>query len=194
MFEYIEGRIVSKNPAFVVMDVNGIGYKIEIPLSTYENLPSSGKARLYTSLKISEEEMHIYGFSTPQERQIFEILTRAVHRIGPAKALTILSNTNIDKLLSAIAHEDTKYLRSIKGIGDKLANRLVVELKGAIPSEALPEELKKYSLITRDAIQALITLGYNKQEAEEAVISAQRTLRKDVKVEDLIRFCLDRLK
>lgn len=186
MYDYLSGRLAVRKPSHAVIDVGGVGYRVEIPLSTYEKLPRDGEVQLFTWLRVAEDDLRIFGFATERERQIFLQLVEGVQHLGPAKAVAILSAVDPEALARAIEEGDVAFLRNIRGVGAKIANRLVVELKGKLPSGA-GEEGPDASL-TRDAVGALVSLGYDRRKAEEAVQRARKDLGKDgVAVEDLIK-------
>lgn len=195
MIEYLAGQMVVKKPTHVVVDVGGVAFHVGIPLSTYERLPASGRVKIFTYLKVSDDGMRLYGFATEQERDVFLHLTDSVARLGPAKALSILSNVSISRLVRCIEDEDVETLKRIRGIGEKLAQRLVVELKGKLPLEAMGGTSGRGDLGTdaREILQALQSLGYQRQECEEAMKKISKTVGQDAKVEDVIRACLEAL-
>jgi len=185
VYEYLSGTLAVRKPSYAVVDVGGVGYRLEIPLSTYEKLPREGSVRIFTYLRVSEDAHRLYGFATEREREIFLRLVDGVQQLGPAKALTILSSAGPEELVRAIEEGDVAFLRGIKGIGEKIANRLVVELRGKLP-EAAGKGGGDTSL-TRDAAGALVSLGYDRRQAEEAVRRAQKELGSDVPVEEIIK-------
>ena len=185
MYDYLNGRIAARKPGYAVVDVGGVGYRVEIPLSTYEKLPREGNVRLYTYLKVSDDDLRLYGFATEGEREIFLRLVDGVQQLGPAKAIAILSSVSPQELMRAIEEEDVAFLRNIKGIGEKIANRLIVELKGKLPTAAGNEPAD--SSKSKDSVGALVRLGYDRREAEEAVRKALKDLKGDVSVEDVIK-------
>ncbi len=186
MIEHLCGAVVTKKPGFVVVECNGIGYRVEIPLSTYERLPRTGPTKLFTWLKVSEDALRLYGFATECERELFLRLLEGVRQLGPAKALSLLSNAGVDELTRAIEEGDTAFLKRIKGIGEKLANRLIVELKGKLPAEVAGKGAAGSS-ISKDAVTALMSLGYDRSEAEEAVRRTARELSPDAGLEEVIK-------
>jgi len=193
MFDYLEGKIAEKKPIYVVIDVNGVGYKIRIPISTYDKIKNSERTKLLTYLKVSEDEIKIYGFATEQERQVFMQLINSINRLGPSKAIAILSNVvGIDELITAIENEDVDFLRKIKGVGNKIANRLIVELKGKLPYSAGTKESDKDNSLSiiRDAVQALVSLGYQGDKVEEVIRKVKSQMSSNIKLEDLIKKCL----
>ncbi|MBI2899413.1 MAG: Holliday junction branch migration protein RuvA [Planctomycetes bacterium] len=186
MYEYLSGTLAARTPSHVCIDVNGVGYRVEIPLSTYEKLPRSGAVKLHTWLKVSDDALRLYGFATERERDFFVRLVESVGQLGPAKALALLSSTGIDDLTRAIEEGDVATLRRVKGIGEKLASRLVVDLKGKLPADLAGKAAAGTSL-SKDAVTALQGLGYDRSEAEEAVRKALRDLPAEPPLEDVIK-------
>jgi Holliday junction DNA helicase RuvA len=185
VFDFVSGRLAARKPSYAVVEAGGVGYRIEIPLSTYEKLPREGAVKLFTYLKVSEDSHKLYGFASEREREIFLKLVDGVQQLGPAKAVAILSSTSPDELVRAIEEGDVAYLRNIKGIGEKIANRLVVELRGKLPEGAGKGSAD--SSLTRDGVGALVALGYDRRQAEEAVRRAQKDLGPDAPVEEVIK-------
>jgi len=185
VYDFLSGRVAVRKPGHAVLDVGGVGYRVEIPLSTYEKLPREGVAKLFTFLKVSDDDLRLYGFISEQEREIFLKLVDGVQQLGPAKALVILSSVTPEALSRAIDEEDVAFLRNIKGIGEKIAHRLIVELKGKLPSAAGKEGPD--SSTSKDAVGALLSLGYDRRQAEEAVRRALKDLKADASVEDVIK-------
>ena len=185
MYDFLSGRLAARKPGYAVLDVGGVGYRVEIPLSTYEKMPREGTVRLFTYLKVSDDDLRLYGFYTEREREIFLRLVDGVQQLGPSKALAILSSVSPDQLARAIDEEDVAFLKNIKGIGEKIAHRLIVELKGKLPSAAGKEGGD--SSTSKDAVGALVTLGYDRRQAEEAVRRALKDLKGEASVEDVIK-------
>lgn len=181
MFDYLSGRLTVRRPTYCVVDSSGVGYRLEIPLSTYEHLPAEGAVKLLTYVKFSDDGIRIFGFATERERVIFTQLVENVQQLGPSKALTILSSVNIEDLARAIEEGDVAFLRRVKGIGEKIAGRLIVELKGKLPEATEGGKGGNGSSLSRDAVSALVTLGYPRSEAEEAV----RTVLRRTRIEDV---------
>ena len=189
MYAYFHGRLVSKKPAEVVIDVGGVAYRLFISLSTFEALPSEGaEATVHTHLKVSENAMTLYGFATVEERRIFLDLIEGVSQLGPRRALAILSSAPVHSLREIVDAGDTKRLRRIKGIGPKMADKIVFELKGKLPKDAgmTPEVASQKD----DAIHALVSLGYLLREAETAVdraLDANANSDGELSAEDLVK-------
>jgi len=192
MFDFIYGNIACKNPTTVTIETNGIGYKLHIPLSTFEKISDKEKAKLYTKLSIRDDEIKIYGFYSLEEREMFNLLL-SVNGVGSNVALTILSSSSISQFESYVVSNDPKSLQCIKGIGKKTAERIILELKESIksilPFSTSPAETKNMAIIS-DAIMAMISLGYAKPEAEKAVSKATDNIDVTEGVEVLIKEAL----
>lgn len=185
MFDFLSGRIAARKPAYAVVDVNGVGYRVEITLSTFERLPREGGVKLFTYLKVSDDDLRLYGFLTEREREVFLKLVEGVQQLGPAKAVAILSSVSPEELMRAIDEGDVNFLKRIKGVGEKIANRLVVELKGKLPPEAgIGSEAASKN---DEAVRAMMSLGYDRKPAEDAVRRALKELGEKSSVEDVIR-------
>lgn len=192
MFDYICGNIVHKTPTAIVIEANGIGYKLLVPLSTYEKVQDKKSAKILTRLLIRKEvELVIYGFSSFEERGLFNLLL-SINGVGPSMALTILSSTSVMQFKEYVVTGDAKALVRIKGVGKKTAERIILELKESIaiiiPEEVSSDVAKKTAIIS-DAILALISLGYTRPAAENAVNVAMKNLD-GPKVETLIKEAL----
>lgn len=170
MITHIQGRLVEKNPTDVVIDCNGVGYFINISLHTFSELPTSGNVKLFTHLLIREDAHTLYGFSSIAEREIFKLLI-SVSGVGASTARTMLSSLAPDQVLDAIATNDIVTIQSVKGIGAKTAQRVVLDLKDKI--------LKVYGLSSisagssntnkNEALSALETLGFVRKQSEKVV-------------------------
>ncbi len=192
MFDFIQGNIAFKTPTTATVEKNGIGYKINIPLSTYERILNKEKAKLYTKLTIRDDEIKIYGFFSIEERRLFNLLV-SVNGVGPSMALTILSSSSIKQFEKYIIDNDPKSLQRIKGIGKKTAERIILELKETITSLLADSELSTEThnmSIVSDAIMAMISLGYTKTEAEKTVNLATKKIDASEGVEVLIKEAL----
>jgi len=195
MFDYIHGKIVHKTPTTATIETNGIGYRIHIPLSTFEKISNKESSKLYTKLSIRDDELKIYGFSSLEERNLFNLLL-SVNGVGPNMALTILSSSSVSQFEKYVVANDPKSLQHIKGIGKKTAGRIILELKETIKS-ILPDavsstETAKMAMVS-DAIMAMVSLGYTKTEAEKAVNSASENVGVSDGVEVLIKEALSRV-
>jgi len=173
MFEYIKGTLIEKEPAKAVVEAGGIGYRLVIPLSTFHNLAAiKGSVELYLAHIVREDSETLYGFSTKEERNLFESVL-AVSGIGPKTAVAIVGHMDSVTFQKAIAGSDINLLSKIPGIGKKTAERLVVEMKdkfkgkGKTPFATHPQILE--SSLLSDAFSALLNLGYPPKEAQKAV-------------------------
>ncbi|MCB0282097.1 MAG: Holliday junction branch migration protein RuvA [Calditrichae bacterium] len=192
MFDYISGIIDSKKPTEIVIDANGIGYLLKISLSTYQKIPASGeKVKLKSYLHVREDIMQLYGFSDEKERDTFLSLLN-VSGIGPKLAQTILSGLTPDEFISAIQTGDESRLNSISGVGKKTAQRLVVELQdkygkieGVTPVSGIVPVMSMNG-VEREALMALMSLGYKRASAEKAIEKAQSS-EKIKEVEQLVK-------
>ena len=170
MFEFIEGRIVEKTPAHIVLQDGGIGYFIQISLFTYSGLPESGNSRIYIHQVIREDAHILFGFFTREEREIFRQLI-SVSGIGSNTARVILSSMTPDDVIQSIMAGNVAALQSIKGIGGKTAQRIIVDLKDKVAKGAHIDELflTERNTIRDEALSALVALGFVKKQAEKVV-------------------------
>ncbi len=194
MINYVSGTINSLNPAFAVIDCNGIGYGLYISLSTYTSIQTSTSTKLFTeSVYIRDDNPKHYGFATEDERELFRKLI-SVSGVGGASALLMLSSLSPAEIAGAINTANVVMLKSIKGIGDKTAQRIVVDLKGKLGKHegGISQILTtSYNKNKEEALLALTTLGFPKQSAEKAIEKAikQQGLSTD-NVENLIKQAL----
>ncbi len=192
MYDYIRGRMISKSPTHIIIESAGIGYFINIPLSTYDKIPDQGDAKIFTQMFIREELMTMFGFATIDERSIFRLLI-SISGIGPKIALAILSGSPLNDFKEAIIKEDVNTIKKIKGIGKKTAERIVLELKGAmkdVSQQQGSKEEKTENNQIEDAVMALVSLGYVRATAEKAVDNALKTFNTEDGIEALVRLAL----
>lgn len=174
MIAHLEGRVIHKSPEFAIIDVNGVGYQVFIPLSTFYELPDQPKSvRLHTYTHVREDALQLYGFNTIAEKTMFTFLL-GISGIGPKLALNILSGIGIPDLEQAIMLEDVIRIKRVPGVGKKTAERIIIELRDKIGKktcEAALSAAKKDNLaeIYEDAISALVNLGYKRPSAESAL-------------------------
>ncbi len=193
MYDYFSGKAVELSPTHVVVDVNGIGFFIRIPLTTFEYLQGKNPIKIYTEFIVREDGHFLYGFHTRDQREIFRMLI-SVSGIGSSSALLILSSLTVDQIKDAIASEDIATLKSIKGIGPKTAKRLVVELKDKILKSHTPAP-QNAGLSTQkfdEAASALEVLGYPRRTTEKLLLSLLRE-QPEMNVEEIIKTALKRL-
>lgn len=195
MFDYIKGRLISKQPTAVVVDVNGIGYSIKISLSTFETLPDErNEVILKTYLHVREDLLQLYGFSNENEREIFMGLL-SISGVGPKLAQTILSGLSPERFIKAIQEDDEKTLNSIAGVGKKTAQRLIVELKDKLKQfyvSIIDEGTKPVALLGasgEEVLMALMSLGYGRHQCEKAIRKVLDS-GNSLTVEDMIKKAL----
>ena len=190
MIGRLQGKLVEKAPPQILIDVNGVGYEVDVPMSTFCNLPVEGQpVTLLTHMVVREDAQLLYGFATASERQAFRALIR-ISGIGPRIALAVLSGMSPNDLADAVEQGNTGLLTRVPGIGKKTAERLVLELKGKLHGSAFASTTgPTTSAIQNDIVSALIALGYSEREAQSAV----RQLPPDVTVNDGIRLTLKAL-
>ncbi len=193
MISQIYGEIAHKGVGFVVIDVGGVGYQVNVPQSTLKELADSkGKVKLYTHLHVREDALLLYGFTNASELEMFKLLI-SVTRIGPQTALNILSQIRIEELAAAIIHEDEKVLTSISGVGAKNAKRLILELKDKMKKKMEGFTLTSANNVNYDAVSALVSLGFAQREAKETVETVAPGLEQPT-VQALIKAALLKLK
>lgn len=196
MISFLKGKLAEALPTQVVIDVNGVGYEVLIPLSSFDKLPMpGGEVKLLTHLAIRDDAHVLYGFSTETERDLFRLLIRHVSGIGPKLALNVLSGTTPASFRAAVTRGDVKALSCISGVGKKTAERIVVELKDKLGDEAA---LTSGAAATADdqkmadAISALIALGSKPKDAQDAIRAAITMLGPDQPVNALVRAALQK--
>ena len=169
MIGRITGTLIEKHPPQVVVDAHGVGYEIDVPMSTFYNLPAIGeRVALHTHLVVREDAQLLYGFGSEAERVSFRQLIK-ITGVGAKMALAVLSGLNANELAQAVAMQDTGRLTKIPGVGKKTAERLLLELKGKL-ADALPgAALGSVTEASSDVLNALLALGYNEREANHAV-------------------------
>ncbi len=187
MIARLTGRIAEKHPPTVVIDVHGVGYELDVPMSTFYHLPATGaEVTLLTHLIVREDAHLLFGFGTDGERQVFRLLLK-ISGIGARTALALLSGMSVDELHVAVAAQDTARLTRIPGIGKKTAERLLLELKDKLAGGvSLPAGTAPGVVAGNDALNALVALGYNDKEARAALAK----LAPDLSVQDAIRQAL----
>lgn len=197
MITFLNGILVESLPTQVVIDVQGIGYEVLIPLSSYDKLPAPGQnVRLLTHLSVREDAHVLFGFVSEQERDLFRMLINTVSGIGPKMALNVLSGMSVAAFRGAVANGDVKALSQISGIGRKTAERMVVELKdkigavGAWEASSAQRALSPEDQRINDAVLALIALGSKPVEAHEAVRAVLSQVQPEEGADALVRAAL----
>jgi Holliday junction DNA helicase RuvA len=194
---FLHGKLVEALPTQATIDVNGVGYDVLIPISSFDKLPQPGQlVKILTHLAIREDAHVLYGFMTAAERDMFRLLINTVSGIGPKIALNILSGTSVNTLRAAVANGDVKMLSQISGVGKKTAERIVVELKDKMGKTAAWEGSNAERTISpddqkiNDAVMALVALGFKQPDAHESIRAAQAVLGGQASVEELVRASL----
>ena len=196
MIAYLEGKLIEKSPTHLILEVNGVGYSINIPVSTYGNLGETGNiVKVLTYQHVREDELKLFGFATKPERELFEMLI-SVNGVGPKVALSILSFLSVEEFQRSVLKEDLDVLTSIAGIGKKTAQRLIVELKEKLSKVDLGVEkgveAKKVASIPafEEAVLALVSLGYTKYDAKNALERVAQEVKDVLPLEELIKRAL----
>ena len=194
MITFLRGSIIEKQPTRAVLDVAGVGYEVLIPLSSFDRLPMIGETCLiHTVDHVREDNHQLFGFMTPEERDMFTMLC-GVNGIGPKLALSALSGLAVRDIKAAVVEGDVKRLSSISGVGKKMAERMVVELKHKISAgeafEAVAGERDDEHTGLRDAVLALVALGYKQEQARTMVGKVTKSHPNVTGVEDIIKLAL----
>ena len=188
MLNHLNGKLVEKHPTHLIVECGGLGYFVNISLNTFENIPDKESIRIYTHLSIREDAHTLYGFAEESEREMFRQLI-SVSGIGPATAMLILSSLGPGRLKEALLSEDVALLKTLKGIGAKTAQRMVVELKDKMEKDTVIQmkisgvqsELKK------ETLAALQVLGFERKRIEKTIDRVLKTLPENAKVETVIK-------
>jgi Holliday junction DNA helicase RuvA len=195
MIAHLKGELIEKSPISLVVDVQGVGYEVFIPLTVYYELPECGvTVSLYIHTRMREESLKLFGFIKEADKQMFELLTR-ISKVGPKIALAIQSGMTSQELTQAVFNHDISTLSTIPGVGRKTAERLALELKDKLSELNLqPETATANSIpgngLKDDAVSALVNLGYKKAQAEQALRKVWRDEAKP-SLEELIRDSLN---
>jgi len=194
MIALLTGNIAFKSIDHVIVEVGGVGYRVMIPLSSFYSLPESGNVRLNIHTHVKEDAIHLYGFLTLEEKEMFQLLLN-VSGVGPRLALNILSNITADALKGALVEGNTKRLSGIPGIGKKTAERLVLELKDKVaklypqrqmPASRLPDIPP--TTVLEDTLSALVNLGYKEPQARKVLESME--ISPETGLEDILKGAL----
>ena len=197
MIDYICGKLTTRLPTYITVDVNGVGYGLHIPLPTYTQLGEiETRLEIYTYLYVREDTMQLYGFANIEERELFELVL-SVAGVGPRMALGILSSLSVSQFRRAVSNEEVSVLTTVPGIGKKKGERLLLELKdkiGPVVTEIVTEEVAVgEGQLAKDATSALISLGCKVPEATRATKEAKKVLPEGCSLEELIREALKHL-
>ncbi len=191
MYAYLQGKFTYKSPAQVYVDVNGVGYEVNISLNTYSHIQNLEQGKLFTHLQVKEDAHVLFGFFDKQEKDMFLLLT-GVSGVGSSTARMMLSSLRPEEVSLAIMQSNIKLLESIKGIGKKTAERLVLELKDKIGKNLLDANLSfpTGNRLEQDALNALTALGISRSQAENAIQKIIRTEPSVSQLEELIKKAL----
>lgn len=196
MIAHLRGSLQSKSPRYLILDVNGVGYEVTVPLTTFYELPDLGDTvSFHIHTHVRENALQLYGFRTPQEKELF-VRLMGVNGIGPRLAINILSGISAGELVATVRQEDVARLTVIPGVGRKTAERIIVELRDKlagldVPGESdLPARQQKSTAVLDDALSALLNLGYRRAVAQRAIDQACKILQRNITVENLLQECL----
>jgi len=196
MYAYLKGEITYRSPAFITLEVNGIGFHLNIPLSTYTALQGQERTTVYTHLIVKEDSHTLFGFATQVERGMFVQLI-GVTGVGATTAQLILSSMTVDEVRAAVIGEQAHVLQKVKGIGAKTAKQIILDLKSKLTKEApdapslLPSMVD--NTVREEALSALMSLGFNRIAVQKVLNAVIRDNPNVAKVEDLIKFALKSL-
>ncbi|HNP18148.1 MAG TPA: Holliday junction branch migration protein RuvA [Fulvivirga sp.] len=194
MISYLKGKLVVKEPTHAVIDVNGVGYHVNISLSTFSIIKDQENILIHTYLHVREDAQILFGFSDTMEKKMFLNLL-SISGVGPNTALMIQSSLSAEELKQAIASEDVKVIQGVKGVGAKTAQRIILELKDKIKKEGMYADVDKirptsYNTIRSEALSALTTLGINKSAAEKSIDAILKNSGNTITLEELIKLTL----
>lgn len=194
MIAFIEGKIAEKDPTFVIIDINGVGYEMKISLTTYTVIKEKDSYKLHTYLHVREDAQILFGFAEKEEKKLFLNLI-SISGVGPNTGLMVLSSLSATEIKSAIVNGDAKTIQSVKGIGAKTAQRIILELKDKIAKEFDGETMQvfpenRHNTIRDEALSALVTLGFNKNVAEKSIDRVLKNSKEPVSLEELIKLTL----
>jgi Holliday junction DNA helicase RuvA len=188
MISHINGKLVEKNPTTLIIECNGLGYEVKISLNTFSAIGSDEAVKVYTQFIVREDAQLLYGFATKEEREMFIHLI-SVSGIGPNTAMIMLSSLVPEEIAHAIQVEDVRTIQSIKGIGVKTAQRVIVDLKDKMVKMSFSPQISSVGHNTNrfDALTALVSLGFDKKNAEKAI---EKVSQGDESVEQIIKGAL----
>ena len=193
MITHIRGKLVEKNPTYAIIECNGVGYFLHISLNTFSKIPDSEAVLLYTHLSIREDAHTLFGFADKTEREIFKLLI-SVSGVGPSIARTMLSSMTTDQIQQAIASEDIATIQSVKGIGAKTAQRVVIDLKDKILKTYDLQEnaINTNNTLKQEALSALEVLGFTRKQVEKVI---QKIIQESpsISLENIIKQALKNL-
>ncbi len=193
MIAFLKGKLVHKEPTFVIIEVNGIGYQVSISLNTFSDIADKENIQLSTYLQVREDAHILYGFSNPLEKSMFQSLI-SVNGVGPNTAMVALSYLPPEELHQAIVTENVGALQAVKGIGGKTAQRIILELKDKLRKEPLGETVGiagiKHNTMRNEALTALMTLGIGKAAADKSIDTILKKSGNTISLEELVKMAL----
>lgn len=195
MYNHFEGKLSVKTPTYAVLDCGGVGYQLNISLNTFSKIPDSGTCKLFAHLAVREDALVLFGFADEEERELFRQLI-SVSGVGAGTARMILSSLSPSEVVQAIHSGNVNALKSIKGIGEKSAQRIIIDLKGKFTSDSLSGTSMVFTgdnKMREEALSALVMLGFAKNMAEKAVDKALKTEGNALSVEHLLKLALKNL-
>jgi Holliday junction DNA helicase RuvA len=198
MIAYLDGTLAYKDPAQAIIDIGGVGYEVKISLTTFSKLPAEGqKAKVYTYQYIKEDSNTLYGFLDPSEKALFMLLI-SVSGIGPGTGIVMVSSMGVGEIREAIVSENVRAIQSIKGVGPKTAQRVILELRDKLRKDELLAKAgidtvplaRQHNTRRSEALQALVTLGFARAAAEKTLDQISQKHGGELTVEELIKFAL----
>lgn len=193
MIAFLKGKLVHKEPTFIILEVNGIGYQVTISLNTFSEIADKENIQLSTYLQVREDAHILYGFSNPAEKTMFQSLI-SVNGVGPNTAMVVLSYLPPAELQQAIITENVGALQAVKGIGGKTAQRIILELKDKLRKEPIGDTVGiggiRHNTMRNEALSALMTLGIGKGAAEKSIDTVLKKSGNTVSLEELVKMAL----
>lgn len=189
MINHLRGRLTEKNPAYIIIECAGVGYFVNISLHTYSAIPDKEDCLIYTHLQINEDAHTLFGFAEEDERKLFRSLI-SVSGVGASTARMILSSMNPTEINSCIVNGDVGRLKTVKGIGEKTAQRMILELKDKLKKDGPVKSVISHMKVKDEAMGALLTLGFTRQAVDRTIDNLLRD-QPAMPVEELIRKALN---
>jgi len=194
MIAYLNGRLAYKDPTFVIIDIQGVGYQVKISLNTFSKIKDEENCKLHTYLHIKEDGHTLFGFAEASEKTLFLLLI-SISGVGPTTGLMVLSSLSPQEVENAILNEDVRTIQGVKGIGAKTAQRIILELKDKIGKDHQSDSstiisLSPQNTIRNEALSALITLGINKAVAQKSIDRILKGSDHQISLEELIKLAL----
>lgn len=190
MIAHINGRLIEKTPTYAIIECGGVGYRLNISLNTYSKIGTEENCKLFAELIVREDAQLLYGFIDQAERRLFQLLI-SVSGVGPATALLVLSSAEAEEIQQAILSGNAAWFKSVKGIGPKSAQRIIIDLKDKVSKENISADnsLQLDNTVKDESLSALVNLGFNKNQAEKVVLRILKD-NPQFKLEDVIKQAL----